>query len=183
MTARKVVDEVRFEEMWRQGASYRQITQALGILDFNINAIRKRLGLPTRRPEFSTEKPGPKSRTDIERNASIVLLRKQGALIPDLAAQFNLTAQRIRAILRDRRSCEPVSKPKPTIQPKPEAQQPSDNASHAAPDLPPHPFWNADRDAVLLRTKGTHSELAALAALWGQSSTYVRARWHRLVAA
>lgn len=182
MTARTIIDDVGFAAMWSQGASYRQISDALGIREGKINAIRNRLGLPTRRGEYVAKETGKKSRTDAERNATIVALREKGVTIPQLALRFGVGATRIRVILRDRHRIEARRKPKPTLKPKPESQQNLHETPCAKSDLPPHPFWNADRDAVLLRTNGSHRQIAELAARWGQSSTYVRARWHRLVA-
>lgn len=186
MTARTIVDDDKFAELWRQGATYIQISHALGIREDKINAIRTRLGLPTRRSKFVDKATGAKSRTDTERNATIVALRAKGAMIPDLAAQFNLTAQRIRVILRDRERIEAFRKPKPTIRSKAEitpragSRQPSGDGSRAAPALPPHPFWTTDHDAALLQSKGTHGDLAALAVRWGKTCAFVRARWHRV---
>lgn len=71
--------------------------------------------------------------------------------------------------------------PAPTPDPKPEITE--------APAMPPHPWWNAERDVLLLRLASgatgalDYSGLADAARKLGKPLAYCKARFFRLVAA
>ncbi|MCU0909816.1 MAG: hypothetical protein MUE98_00285 [Rhodobacteraceae bacterium] len=51
----------------------------------------------------------------------------------------------------------------------------------AAPEAgPAHPFWTAERDALVLKSAGSYAGLRSVAELLGQPFPRVQQRWHRL---
>lgn len=143
--------------LWSEGVSQRQIAKTVGVHETMVRKIADQMGLPPRGaaalPPF-----------DLARARA---LRVDGRTYIEIGRVFCRSASWVSQQFKDALDAGPA--PPPGLSP----------AVARAP-LDPHPFWTVERDALVIATAGRYRDLTALAAVLGQTTTYVNQRWLRL---
>lgn len=147
--------------LWAEGVSQRQIAKAVGVHERMVRKIADQMGLPPRGtaalPPF-----------DMARARS---LRVEGWTFGAIGAEFGRSASWISGQFRADLD----------IGARAAAAQKSGIARLVARrSTDPHPYWTVERDALVIATAGRYRDLTALAAVLGQTATYVNQRWLRL---
>lgn len=98
--------------------------------------------------------------------------------VEQAAARYGLTFAPERRAAAVRRP-GPVPQVVEAVEPAPRRVSPSPAPAEPAPmPMAAAPDWTADRDALIVATKGRLAEIAALAARWSMPTARVMARWH-----
>lgn len=162
-----IVDMGRLAEMWRAGAPTAEIAAELGCGVATVRSRAARAGLGGR----------PHGGTIVIDRARLDTMLADGMSNVQIARVFGVTRQAVSRAAKELRAptAEAVEREAPPEVPAPVATPPN-----PAPNPIQHPFWTPARDAALARSKGSHAELAELAAAFGKPMTFVRQRWHRL---
>lgn len=168
--------------MWRAGAAQREIARATGVDLSNLWYHVARLGLPKRLGRGKGALPEDRV-PPVDRDLFRCLWRDR---VPEaeIADRFGITVAVVRH-LRDELRLSPRKK-LPRTHRKPENDPPETRRLTPPPcppareEAPAHPFWTAERDALVIKAAGNWSELAALALVMGKPMAALQQRWHRL---
>lgn len=171
--------------LWMACAPQKHIAAATGIHVSNLWYHVARLGLPKRIGHGE----GAMLESDVAKvsRATFRRLWQDRVPEPEIARRLGITQPVLRHIrdelglsTRYRRGRGPLAAAAgPAPLPRAAETVPV-AAAPSPPDLPAHPFWTPERDAVVLRTGGRYAEIAATAAALGKPSAAVVERWHRL---
>jgi hypothetical protein len=172
----------KLARMWRAGAAQKEIARATGIDVSNLWYHVARLGLPQRLGRGSGAMPA-ETVAAVDRALFRCLWRDR---VPEaeIAARFGITVAVVRHIRDELRlsSRKKLSR----VHRKPENDPPETRRLTPPPhpaareEAPAHPFWTAERDALVIEAGGNWSELAALAIAFGRPMAALQQRWHRL---
>ncbi|GAA5073579.1 hypothetical protein N0B44_15695 [Roseibacterium beibuensis] len=166
---RRKIDYQQAARAWCRGDTCTEIGDRYGVRDRAVSAAARRLGWPPRRTNGTLAYAGrPGLRT--------FLPALWGYRVPvaDLARAFGVTEIEVLAVAEAKGLAAYPIEVVPTECPTPAAP-----AQEARP-LPGRDVWTAARDEAIRDTKGRYSELAQLAAQWGEPIRSVQARWHRV---
>lgn len=172
----------KLARMWRSGAAQKEIARATGIDVSNLWYHVARLGLPQRLGRGGGAMPADEI-ASVDRDLFRRLWRDR---VPEaeIAARFGITGAVVRHIRNELRLSPRKKLSRPHHKPKNDPPETRRLAPLPRPrareEAPVHPFWTAERDALVIKSAGNWSELAALALVMGKPMAALQQRWHRL---
>lgn len=170
-----IINQVQLAEMWGQGRPIPEIAQHFGVRHTAITNMVRTLDLT------------PRTAKEID-DDEFRRLWIEGLTHGSLAGHFGIAIGSVnnhqrRLGLLPRRHYEKPAKPSPTaVAPVATVIKTTDmiRAENRIGRMEPHPFWNAERDLLVLTTKGQNLAMGELATALGRKFADVQKRWHLL---